>query len=483
MEDTVTFAVIIGVVAVCVLLGVLSNRLSQTIRVPAPALFLIVAAVLSDLFPRLYGISTVTVQRVVTVALILILFDGGMHIGWRRFRGAAGPIVWLGVAGTAVTAAAVAAVAHYLFDFGWQAALLLGTALSPTDPAVVFSVLGRREISGRTGVILEGESGANDPVGIALMGSLLLAGGLRAGVIDFTLQMVVGAAAGLVGGRAMVWFMRGVPLPSEGLYVIRALASALLIYAVATVGHGSGFLAVLVAGIVIGDERAPYKLEVERFHAALASLGEIVAFTMLGLTVHLDTFTDGNALAIGLAMAALLAFVIRPVFVGLVSWPIRLRPGERAFVLWAGLKGAVPILLGTYAITANVANHVLIYDIVVIVVAFSVIVQGGLVPFVARRFGVPMRIVEPEPWSLSMRFRSEPSGLRRFVVAEGAPADGARIEDLPLTEALWISFISRSGELVKVNRDTVLLAGDEVVAMVDRELEHDPASLFRSPTP
>ena len=111
-----------------------------------------------------------------SVALVLILFDGGMHIGWRRFRAAAGPIAWIGIAGTAVTAAAVAAVAHFILGFEWQVSLLLGAALSPTDPAVVFSVLGRREISGRSGTILEGESGANDPVGIALLVSLLTGG-------------------------------------------------------------------------------------------------------------------------------------------------------------------------------------------------------------------------------------------------------------------------------------------------------------------
>ena len=157
MEDTVVFAVMIGAVALGVLLAVLSNRVSARIRIPAPALFLIGAAAFAGLFPALGGLSTQNVQRIVTVALIVILFDGGMHIGWRRFRAAAGPIVWLGVAGTAVTAGAVALAAQLLFGLGWQTALLLGTALAPTDPAVVFSVLGRREVAGRSGVLLEGE--------------------------------------------------------------------------------------------------------------------------------------------------------------------------------------------------------------------------------------------------------------------------------------------------------------------------------------
>jgi cell volume regulation protein A len=176
MDDVAPFGLIIGLVSVAGLVAVLSNRLSERIRVPAPAIFLIAAAVASDLVPGLADLPVVTVQRVVTVMLVLLLFDGGMHIGWRRFRAAGGAVMWIGVRGTAVTAAGVAVLAHLVFGLGWQAGLLLGVALAPTDPAVVFSVLGRREIVGRSGTLLEGESGANDPVGIAAMAALLVAG-------------------------------------------------------------------------------------------------------------------------------------------------------------------------------------------------------------------------------------------------------------------------------------------------------------------
>jgi cell volume regulation protein A len=152
-------------------------------------------------------------------------------------------------------------------------------------------------------------------------------------------------------------------------------------------------------------------------------------------------------------------------------------------VLWAGLKGAVPLLLGTYAISAGVPDNLTIYHTVVVAVVFSVVVQGGLVPFAADRFGVPMRIVEPEPWALGVSFREEPRGLRRYIVDPGAPADGARIEDLPLGEALWISFISRAGEMVQVRRDTELRAGDEVLAIVEHRPAEDPAALFTAPSP
>jgi potassium/hydrogen antiporter len=487
MRDVEVYAWLVGAVALTLTAAILSNRLSAVIRIPAPALFLIGAALASDLVPELNALSTTTVQRVVTLALVVILFEGGMHIGWRRLRSAGGAVAWVGIAGTAVTAAAVALFAHALLGLGWRAALLLGTAVAPTDPAVVFSVLGRREIAGRSGVILEGESGANDPVGIALMVSLLASTGLGGaaavgrGAVEFLAQMAVGAAVGLVGGYALLQFMRRVALPSEGLYALRALAGAAVIYAGATVAHGSGFLAVFIAGIMLGDARAPYKREIERFHASLASLAEIVAFTVLGLTVTLQDLPRLDAVWPGLALAAVLAFVIRPVLVGLVLAPVRLRRGERVFVLWSGLKGAVPVLLATFALTSGVTGAERIYDLVFVVVLFSVVVQGALVPTMARLCEVPMRAVEPEPWALGMRFRHEPRGLHHYRVVAGAPADGTAIGDLALDEGVWISLINRNGRLLHVRRDTVLRADDEVLALAETDTGVDPGQLFTTP--
>ncbi|MBA2559750.1 MAG: cation:proton antiporter, partial [Propionibacteriales bacterium] len=348
MRDIVPFAAEICLVAGAILIAVLSNRAGERLRVPAPAIFLIAAAVTSELFPTLRSLPLQRDERIVTVALIFILFDGGMHIGWSRFRTAAGAVVWVGVAGTVVTAAALALAAHSLFGFDWRTALLIGTALAPTDPAVVFSVLGRREISGRSGVILEGESGTNDPVGIAVMVSLLGATGsgvdaVLGGVGEFGLQMAVGAGVGIAGGYGLLQLMRRVPLPNEALYPLRTLACAALIYGGATLLHGSGFLAVFMAGILLGDARAPYKREIEHFSSGVASLSEIVAFTVLGLTVPLQDVLQAGSLWTGLTLAALLILVVRPLFVGLLLVGVDLDRGERAFVLWAGLKGAVPI--------------------------------------------------------------------------------------------------------------------------------------------
>jgi cell volume regulation protein A len=484
MNDVLQFGLIVTVCAAAAALALAYNRISEIVRVPAPAVFLLVAAIASDLVPSLERIEATTVQRVVTVGLAVILFDGGMHIGRRKFRTVAGTVAWIGVLGTFVTAAALTLLVHYVFDFDWLLALLLGTALSPTDPAVVFSVLGRREIAGRTGTILEGESGANDPVGIALMAALLtagVAGGFEAvqkGLLEFVLQMAVGAAVGLALGALLLIGMRRWPLPTGALYPLRTLFGALLIYGVATVAEGSGFLAVFVAGILIGDARAPYKREIERFHSALASLAELIAFAVLGLTIDLAAIWRHAELLTGLAIAVLLALVVRPLVVGALLIPVSLRRNEKVFVLWAGLKGAVPILLGSFALEAHINGAQRLYDVIFVVVAFSVIVQGGLVPTVANKLAIPMRTVEPEPWAIGVRFKDEPQGLRRYVIAEGAAADGATVDDLALGEGFWISLVIRGGQLVHVGAGTELLAGDEVIALTDPEAEFDPSQLF-----
>jgi cell volume regulation protein A len=483
MNDAAAFGLILLAVGLAAAAAVLSNRLSAAARVPAPALFLVGAALASDLAPGLSSLSIITVERVVTVALAVILLDGGMHIGRRRFASVAGPVVWLGVAGTVVTAASLAALAHLIFGVEWLPALLVGTALAPTDPAVVFSVLGRREVEGRAGTLLEGESGANDPVGIALMAALLTAQGSGSGAFGqglavFGLQMVGGAAIGLTGGLALLTVMRRVPLPSESLYPLRVLALALVVYGLAAVAHGSGFLAVFVAGIVIGDQEAPYKREITRFVGALSSLAEIVAFVILGLTVNLGTLGDGQAWVIGLVLALALAFVVRPVLVGLVLLPVRLTRGERIFVLWSGLKGAVPILLGTFILGAGgLDDPVRLYDVIFVVVLFSVVVQGGLVPYVAQRCGVPMREVQLEPWALGVRLRDEPAGVRQYVVAPGSPADGGAVADLAPDRELWIAMAVRDGLLLQIRGDTVLRSGDEVIVLATED-DWDPTTLF-----
>jgi potassium/hydrogen antiporter len=275
--------------------------------------------------------------------------------------------------------------------------------------------------------------------------------------------------------------MRRVPLPSEGLYSPRVLASVLVIFGAATVAHGSGFLAVLVAGILIGDEPAPYKQEIQRFHSSLASLAEIIAFVMLGLTIRLSDLASTSVWAEGLVLAALLAFVIRPVLVGLVTLPVRLSAQERTFFLWTGLRGAVPILLGMAIADSGTAGAAGAYHVIFVIVGFSVVVQGGLVPTLARRLRIPLRSIEPEPWSLGVRFSQEPEGLHRYHVAPGAAADGSTIADLPCGESAWVSLVVRNGTLLPVAGETTLQAGDDVLILADPAEAPALARCFTTP--
>src|SRR5438876_553012 len=286
MSELHEFGTVVLVVALGFFAALGTYKLTERFPVPAPALFLIAAAVASDVFPGLETVISIhNVERIGVVALIVILFDGGMQVGWRRFR--------------------------------------------------------------------------------------------------------------VAGAWVLLRLMRNVSLPNEGLYPLRTLAAAGAVYGAAAVAHGSGFLAVFVTGLLIGDARAPYKADIERFHTSLASIAEIVVFTALGLTVHLTGL--GSVWSDGLLLAVLLVFVARPVVAGALLLPARLRPGERLFVAWGGLKGAVPILLAALALLASVRDAGRIYSIVFVVVAFSVVVQGTTIPLVAFRLGIPMRLVRPEP--------------------------------------------------------------------------------------
>jgi cell volume regulation protein A len=425
VTDAAEFGRVVLIVAVGFAVAILSSRISGRLRVPAPALFLAAATVSSDLIPNLAPLLTIhDVERICLVALIVILFDGGQDIGMARFRASLWPIVSLGVVGTFLVAGLLAVLVHALFGPSWTTSLLIGAALAPTDPAVVFSVLGGSEVRGRSDDILKGESGVNDPVGIALVIGLLdIATNNGSGVAiaeDFVLQMAVGLAVGVIGGLALGRAMRDLMLPDSALYPLLTLSAAGIVYGLASVLHGSGFLAVFVTGVLIADLRAPYKAEIEHFHKALASLGEIVVFVALGLTIDLGSLDLRSVWLDGLAVAVLLTFVARPLVVTALLARARLTRGEKVFIAWAGMRGAVPILLAAFTLLEGVDHANRIYGIVFVVVMFSVVVQGSLVPTVAGRVGLQMRQIHQEPWDLSVRLRDEPQEVGRYVVAAGS---------------------------------------------------------------
>ncbi len=348
-------------------------------RFPYAALILVVTAVATAVWTDLQTVLSVEqVQRIAVVALVVILFNGGLHIGRARFRRSLRPILTLGIVGTFVTAGVIALAAHSILGFSWIEAGLVGAAIAPTDPAVTFSIftgrehpralgddprglcrsgsfgislmIGTIELAGGTTDALSakpasakfGEAGMNDPVGIALMiGMIELAqeddGTLWLVAREFAVEMVMGIA----GALAVLPVLRRVRMTGVALYPIRVLAVAGAVYGLAAVAGGSGFLAVFVAGVVLGDAAMLRKGEIENFQSSVAVLAEIAVFIALGLTISeadlgLETWLDG------LGLAVILAFVARPLAVLPLLLPERLSRGERLFIAWGGLKGASP---------------------------------------------------------------------------------------------------------------------------------------------
>ncbi len=381
-------------ISTAVVLAVLGRLVAERVLVPIAAVLLLVAAAFSDVFPGVGDVvSFEDVQWIASAALIVILFDGGLHIGRASFRRSAAEITVLGVVGTFATAGLVTVAAHVALGFSWMTAGLIWAALAPTDPAVTFSVLGGKEVKGRSGTILEGESGFNDPVGIALMiGMVEMAtegGSFWIVVREFVVEMGVGLVFGLVGGMLLVWAMNRLRLP-DALVPVWALGLVGVLFGLTAVLHGSGFLAVFLAGILAGDLTTAAWEATESFVRALANLAELAVFVARGLTVSLGAIFDGDLWWQGVVLACLLAFVARPLIVAPLLLPARMTWGERGFIAWCGLKGAVPILLASLAVVGGTAESATIYGIVFAVVLFSVVVQGTALPFVASALGVPI---------------------------------------------------------------------------------------------
>jgi cell volume regulation protein A len=268
---------------------------------------------------------------------------------------------------------------------------------------------------------------------------------------EFAIEMAVGVAIGIAGAAVLLPVFRRLTLPEPSLYPLRVFAGAGLIFGASALLHGSGFIAVFVAGILLGDAAMPRKGETERFSAGLASLAEITAFIALGLSIDLDLLRDGGLWLDGAILFALLTFVIRPLSVGPMLLAARLRPGERLFVMLGGLKGAVPILLAALAVIASVDRPDYLYGVVYVVVLLSVVIQGTSMPAMASRLGIPFRTVAYEL-----------AEVRGFTVAAQAFADGRRLDALPLAERAWIGGILRDGGRVQVADHVTLTAGDRV---------------------
>ncbi len=390
MEEIHNYALIVLVVAGGLSIAVLFTKLSDVIPVPAPLVFLLAAALAAAASSDIAGaLDPRDVERLSVGALIIILLNGGLDIGLHRMRASAGAVLSLGILGTFATAAVTAAGARFVLGFDWVTAGLLGAALAPTDPAVMFSVLRGRELRGRSQTVLEGEAGFNDPAGIALMiGMIELAMHPDATfwvvVTDFLKEMSLGTVFGVAGAWLLTRGLRRIRLGEDPLYPVLVLLLAGVLYGVTGLMGGSGFLAVFLAGLVLADHADVHQREAIR---SAAGLSEIVVFVALGLTIGIADL-PGSVWLDGVILAAIVAIVARPLVVAVLLSRSDLSAREQAFIAWSGLKGAVPIVLAVFALISGVEGGRELYGIVFVVVALSVAVQGSLVPAVASRLDV-----------------------------------------------------------------------------------------------
>ena len=373
--------------AALVVVAIAAAPLAARIGLPAPAAFLGVGIVAgaTGVVP-VDELSALNLEQVGTVALYAILFQGGIATGFRAWRRSAQPILVLGLPGTAVTAAALAAFAHYVLRLDWVLAAPIGIALAPTDPAAVYSVLrGKGDTRART--ILEGESGFNDPVGISLMVAAVAYFGsdhksVGDGALHFLQEIGIGALIGIVAGLLLVVALRAsAGLPDE-LQGAGLLAAAVLVGAGTATLHGSGFLAVYIAGLLLAD--AWRRQDGSRHVAteAAAAISEPLLFGLLGAAFA--TAVGWSELGYGLALTVATAFLVRPlVAMACTAWS-GLAMGERRLVAWGGLKGAVPLLLAAYPALEGLDGARRVEGIVLVATAASIVLQGATLKRVAR---------------------------------------------------------------------------------------------------
>ena len=378
------------------------------------------------------------------------------------------------LAGVALTALLVGCFATTLLGFSWLEGLLLGAIVSSTDAAAVFGVLRSRSIAlrGRLKPLLELESGSNDPMAIFLtIGLTQLLMDASTQLVDFVptffLQMALGAAVGYGMGWSMVRLVNGLRLEYEGLYPVLTIALVLFTYGAAATLGGNGFLAVYLAGLVMGNHTFIHKRSLEHFHDGLAWLMQIVMFFTLGLLVFPSHLLP--VAAVSLFVAGFLMFVARPVAVLLTLLPTTLHWRERLMVAWVGLRGAVPIILATFPQVAGVPQAETIFHVVFFTVLTSVLLQGTTLPLVAKWLGVDAPHTETPQYPIDFvptdRMQSD---LVEMTIPPGAEVVGKRILEIGLPAGALIVLLSRRGEFLIPGGGTILEAGDTLLVLGDR---------------
>jgi potassium/hydrogen antiporter len=458
--------------------------LADRLRVPGLLLFLALGMLVGSEGIGGIEFSNMELARTLgTIALVLIIFEGGLTAGWSEIRPVLGTAASLGTIGTAVTAVIAGFAAKLLFDLSTLEGMLVGAAIAATDSAAIFAVLRRSNLEKRLARSLEGESGMNDPVALLLViGFIEWIQQPGYGLADMAgllaLKLGLGAAIGLGLGRLAVLALDRAQLPSEGIYPVATVAIAGLAYGVAEIAHGSGFLAVYLTALALGSARIPARRTVVAFHQGLGWVAQISLFILLGLLVFPTSLDDVAPEA--LALSAVLILVARPVaaVVATVFAPLNMK--ERLMLGWAGLRGATPIWLATFPVVAGIKEGNVLFAIVFFVVVSSTLVQGASFEPLATRLGLttdepalPRRLLE------SGRIRRMGGDVIAYRLPPGAAAVGHPVRDLELPREALVNVIVRDGDAIPPRGSTELREGDELHILVRSELRDEVEALTK----
>lgn len=469
------FNVSAAIAALALLAAVVGARVATRVGLPALLVFLAGGVAVGQVSDVVTLDDAETVKLIGTAALVLILVEGGLATPWRTISPVIGPSISISVVGLLVSAGATAAASHFLLGIDWHTSLLLGAIVSSTDAAAVFSQLRKLPLPHRLTAILEAESGLNDAPSVILVTAIAATplAALSVGDLGWSIltELVIGAVAGVALGYVGAFTLRVVALPAAGLYPLAALAFGVLAYAGAALVHGSGFLACYLAAVVIGNSHLPHRAAVLSLSEGMGWLAQITMFVMLGALVEIDQLDE--ALLPGLVIGLGLLLLARPLSVVLSLTPFRVPWREQAFLSWAGLRGAVPIVLTTIPLAAGMPGAELLFHVVFVLVAFDTLIQGPTLPLVARW----LRVADPAE-ARELEFDSAPlEGLDRHMlgvtVPTGSALCGVRPVDLALPEGAVVSLVVHGKDAAPPSAGTRLAAGDHLVIVADGDLLDD----------
>lgn len=472
------------------LVSVLASKASTKLGIPALLVFLAIGMLAGS-----EGIGGIEfdyphiAQSVGIVALIFILFSGGLDTEWTSVR----PVLWQGVAlstiGVGLTAIIVAWFAVSILNFSFYEGLLLGSIVSSTDAAAVFSVLRSKNVSLRPPLkpLLELESGSNDPMAVFLtIGFINLIMNKDASLLDllpaFALQMSLGGLVGWMMGKGIVYAINWSRLEYDGLYPVLSLSLVLLTYSLADLLGGNGFLAIYIAGLVMGNSRFVHKASLIRFHDGLAWLMQIVMFLALGLHVFPSRLVP--IMGIGLLVSLVLVLVARPISVFVTLAFVRKFWKEKILISWVGLRGAVPIILGTFPVIAGVPQADTIFNIVFFIVLTSVLLQGTSLPVVARWLGLEAPLSSTPQFSLPLTsIDSMRTDLAEIRIPPNSKAVGKQIVELDIPKQVVIMMIAREKYAFIPTGRSFLHAHDKVLIFADEDALAETMSILEGIDP